>query len=186
MLKSIKTAAALGLVLLLMLCVCASASIVDQKTSTLTGNGNVKQLTCNAVVTLDAGVYTYSYTLTYDIGPDAVHIYKIQNPNCCAYFNAANMPNDASKFTNPADGNSNWVGWLNGQFVVGTTRTFSYQSLYAPIVRDLEVYHYAVDGGSAAIGKTLGMRDAIPEPSSLIALMFGVVGTVSVVARRRR
>lgn len=184
MLKSLKKTAALALVLLLALCVCASAGIVAQKTSTLTGSGNVKQLTCDAVVSLDAGVYTYSYTLTYDLGPDAVHIYKVQNPNYSAYFDADNTPYDASKFDNPADGNSGWVAWLNGELIEGESRAFSYQSFYAPM--EIDVYCYAVDGGSAAIGKTLGMGDMIPEPSSLMALVFGIVGTGSLIIRRRK
>lgn len=184
MMKSAKTGFALALVLLLALCVCASASIVDQKKSTLTGTGNVKQLTCNAVVTLDSGVYTYSYALTYDIGPDIVHIFKVQNPNCAAYFNASNVPVDAGTFDNPADSNSNWIPWYNGQFAVGETRTFSYKSYYAPM--EIDVYCYAVDGGTAAIGKTLGMRDVIPEPSSLAALVFGIAGTGSLLIKRRK
>ncbi|MEN6358074.1 MAG: PEP-CTERM sorting domain-containing protein [Armatimonadota bacterium] len=183
-LKSVKTTAVFALVMLLMLCVCASAGIVDQKTSTLKGSGNVQQLICDAVVTLDGGIYTYTYTLTYDIGPATVHIYKVQNPNYASYYNASNTPNDAGIFTNPANGNSNWIGWQNGALDVGGSRVFSYQSSRAPM--DIDVYCYAVDGGSAAIGKTLGMGETIPEPSSLLVLAFGAVGTGSLIIRRRK
>jgi len=169
--------------LMLALCVSASAGVVRTKTSYLTGNMVIgtKGLKCDAVVSkgLD-NVFTYEYTLTYTAGVASIHTYKVQNPNTRPYTNAANT--DA--FTNPPDGSATFVQWLSGAMPVGDVRTFSYKSIYAPM--ELDVYTIAADTGTSALGKTLGMSGTIPEPSSLAALLFGAVGLVPLVMRRRK
>lgn len=175
-------------ILLLVTCMSASADIaIVQRSTTLTGAGAVKNIACNAAVTRASdGIFTYAYELIYNTGTSPVHTYKVQNPGHINFFGAENQPVGKlnGEFDNPTWALADtWVTWLNGVINPGQTRTFSYKSIYAP--QEIEVWTYAVDGGSTAVGKTLGMGNTIPEPSSLLALVFGVAGLLPIVRRRK-
>ena len=132
--------------------------------------------------------------MIYLIGVSDVHIFGLENPNASEFFGAANVPDpDAGKhFTDPTYSvllPSANVEWIDGNLkapVLGVidTRTFSYKSYFAPMV--IPVYAYVIDGGDSAEGETLGMGATVPEPSSLAALLFGAVGLVPLVMRRRK
>lgn len=164
-------------------------------TSYITGEDSVGSITCNATVShgLD-GIYTYSYELTYTTGTNDVHIFSVEDPSASEFFLAANVPADvppvANHFLDPTyDVENPWVTWINGNLKapvggVVDTRTFSYQSYYAPA--EIDVFTYVMNGGDFAFGTTLGMGALIPEPSSFAALLFGAVGLVPLVIRRRK
>lgn len=179
--------ALLAVLLVLALCISASASVVASWTSHLIGTGDINDITCNATVTKGVdSVYTYAYELVYTTGSAAVHTYKIQNPNAASFYNATNTSSDtAGHFTDPAAGSDGWVYWTGGFINVGDTRTFSYQSVYAPMT-DIQAWGVVIDGGTAATGKTLAMGASTPEPSSLAALLLGAVGLVPVMIKRRK
>lgn len=170
--------------LLMGLCVSASAMVSH---SHLVGDLVTTEdgLICNAVVSQVGNVYTYDYTLIYTAGIGPIHIFDVENPNAGAFFDAVNQPvGKPDEFTDPADGNAGWVDWIDGEIRVGDTRTFSYKSYYAPM--EIEVWTYVINGGTSAVGTTLGMRDMIPEPSSLAALLFGAAGLLPLVIKRRK
>ena len=151
----------------------------------MTGLGAVKHIGVHAVVDLTGSIYTYTYELTYDTGTASVQIYKVQNPNGRAFFALSNVPlGEPNEFTNPAPGSTLWVIWNEGNLAVGTSRTFSYQSYYQPML-DKEVFCQAVDGASSATGKTIGMSAMIPEPGSILAISVGIIGLIPMVRRRR-
>ena len=172
----------------------ASAEIVRSLSSPLYGTGDVLQLTVNAQVdrALSGGsyLYTYSYTVTYDIGTADVHIYGVENPNDSSYFNAQNSGTSGTNFIDPSyvAGSYANIEWNSGSLLMPTptttySRVFSYQSRFAP--QDIKVYAYAVDGGTSADGWTLGMGDMIPEPGGIIALAFGMLGLAPKFLKRR-
>jgi len=166
------------------LSIAAGATVVDEETTYLTGTGAVQSIRCHAVVDLAGGVYTYSYDLTYLAGTSAVHIYKVQNPNYVTFYDADNVPyGEPGEFTDPIDGTTSWVQWIEGQLDVGGSRTFSYLSLYKP--QEIDVWCYGVDGGSMAIGRTIGMSAFIPAPGSIVVVSMGILGLIPVVRRRR-
>lgn len=171
--------------LLVALCVSASAEVVAHKKTYITGDTTIGSITCDAVVdrALD-GTYKYDYQLTYTTGTSAVHTFEIQNPNWAGFFGSSNTPTEVGKFDNPADGNANWLVWINGELPVHGTRTFSYLSRYAP--QDIVVWTFVIDGGGSASGQTIGMGDTIPEPSSLAALLLGGAGLIPLIIRRRK
>lgn len=175
-------------ILMLALCVSASADIVvATSTDHMTGTGTIRDITCDSVVTRALNnVYTYTYSLSYTNGTSAVHTYRIQNPNGVAFHGAYNLPvgTGSVAFTNPPDA-TGWINWTLGTMVVGGTATFSYQSMYAPML-DIKGWEIAIDGGGSATGKTLVMGDTLPEPSSLAAFLFGAAGLVPMVIRRRK
>lgn len=175
--------ASLLMLAVLVSCVPAGADFVRDKTTNLLGYDNVGQLTVYSLVTRDAGVYTYSYTVTYDVGSADVHIFGLENPNDAAYSDAAN---DVA-FDNPiySAGSYASIEW-NGDAIrvlgVGETAQFSYKSLYAP--QDIDVYCYAIDGGAAAEGGAIGMGDVIPEPAGMLVLIVGAAGILPRMIRR--
>jgi hypothetical protein len=164
-------------------CVPAGADFVRDKTTNLMGYDNVGQLTVYSLVTKDAGVYTYSYSVTYDVGTADVHIFGLENPNDAAYSDAANsMTFDNPIYSAGYYANIEWAGDAMRVLSVGQTAQFSYKSLYAP--QDIDVYCYAIDGGAAADGGAIGMGDVIPEPASMLVLIAGVAGMLPKVIRR--
>jgi len=188
--KVLLAAAAL---LMLALCVSASAVQVAHDEGYLTGDlATGTGLACNAVVDLEGGIYTYTYTLIFNQGlvnpltglVGAIHIFDIQNINGSEFLSATNTLGTGTHFTNPTPGSPDWLEWVSGEIKVGQTRTFSYTSTYAPM--EITVWTYVINGGTSADGKTLGMSDTIPEPSSLAAFLFGVAGLVPMVIRRRK
>jgi len=167
------------------LSVAANAAVVAEKTTSLTGTGLVKTLSCHAVVDKTGSVFTYTYDLTYVLGSESVHTYKVQNPSLVPFYGADNSPyGEPREFTDPADGNGAWVSWLQGNLDQGQTTSFSYQSLYQPMM-DKDVYCQAIDSANFAIGKTIGMGTTIPEPGSIVAMSFGILGLIPMVRRRR-
>ncbi len=171
---------AIAALLVLVLAASASAVQVAYDESYLVGDlAGDNGLACHALVDLTDGIYTYTYTLIYTAGVGGIHVFDVENPNGTWYFDAT-----GTGFTAPADGNSLWLEWLGGEMNVGETRTFSYKSYAAPM--EIEVWTYVIDGGTSAVGTTLGMGAYIPEPSSLIAFAFGAAGLVPIVIRRRK
>ena len=163
----------------------AGAALYLEDFGAMTGKLAVKHIGVHAVVDLTGGIYTYTYDLTYDTGTASVQIYKVKNPNGAAFFAVSNVPlGEPNVFTNPAPGSTAWVIWDEGILAVGTSRTFSYQSYYQPML-DKEVFCQAVDGASTATGKTIGMSSMIPEPGSILAISVGIIGLIPVVRRRR-
>lgn len=159
-----------------------SASADWTKTSYLNGTlttGTPEGLRCDALVTVLDSVYTYSYTLTYTGGVAPIHTYYVLNPNASSFFGATN----GDGFVNPLDSAIGQVKWINGAIAVGQTCTFTYKSLYAPM--DIDVYTVAVDTGTSAMGRTLGMGAVIPEPSSFAVLLVGAAGLVPLMRRRK-
>jgi hypothetical protein len=188
-----KVALAAAALLVLALGVSASAGIVAHNEGYLTGDlATGTGLACNAVVDLTGSVYTYTYTLIYTAGvidpgtgiAGGIHVFDVQNPNGVAFLSASNASGNGTHFTDPTAGAPDWLEWVSGEINVGQTRTFSYTSNYAPM--EIEVWTYVIDGGTSADGRTLGMGDAIPEPSSLAAFLFGAAGLIPMVIRRRK
>lgn len=174
--------------LVLGLSVSASADVYAERTDYLTGllvTGD-SGLELHAVVTrgLDL-VYTYEYTLTYTAGNAPINIFSVENPTPTQFNNAANVSGTGTAFNNPAfNASYGMIDWTGGELAVGGTRTFSYKSVYGPQI--IGVYTWVGDHGDSAEGETLGMGAMIPEPSSLAALLFGAVGLVPLVIRRRK
>ncbi len=185
--SSLRKTALLAVLLMLALCVSASANVVASWTEHLIGTGDINDITCNAAV--DKGidnVYTYTYELIYNTGKAAVHTYSIENPNIGSFFDAANTSSaPAGHFTDPVAGAPGWITWTGGSINVGETRTFSYKSTYAPMT-DVHGRQYVIDGGTAAIGNTIVMGSTIPEPSSMLAVLFGAAGLLPFMIRRRK
>ncbi|MCL5103707.1 MAG: PEP-CTERM sorting domain-containing protein [Armatimonadetes bacterium] len=177
-------------VLLGLLCVPASADFVRDMNSTLTGIGDVGSLSVYSLVTRDLVgaqyVFTYDYAVTYDTGGADVHIYGVANPNDSSYFDAQNVGVGGAHFDDPVyiGGSYANVEWSGGILPIGGLRHFSYKSLFAP--QDIDVYAYAVDGGAAAEGTAIGMGNTIPEPGTVVALAFGLLGLAPKVIRRRK
>lgn len=173
----------------------ASAGFVVDKTTTLLGDDNVIQLTVYSLVTSHIAngstVFNYTYTVTYNAGSADIHFFGVENPYDRPYFGTNNSPIDANAFTDPVYESSSgvpffieWTGDYGRVLTTGQTRTFSYQSFYAPLATD--VYCYAIDGGSAAEGGVIGMGPVVPEPASLLALACGVAGMAPGIIRHRR
>lgn len=179
---------AVAVALLMAMCVAVSAdTVVLSSTDTITGAGGIQSVTCNAVVTkgLD-NIFTYTYELVFETGDATIHTYIVQNPNNVNFFDAANVPaSGASAFLNPADGDSDWLQWANGNIHQGGICTFSYKSAYAPMF-DIKGWQITINGGSSAVGRTIVMGDTIPEPGSALVLLMGVAGLVPMAIRRRR
>lgn len=145
-------------------------------------------LACNSVVDLENGIYTYNYTLIYTAGVGGIHIFDVENPNKVAFDTTSNVPVGTAPagtaFTNPNPGTTDWIEWLGGELNVGETRKFSYTSTRAPM--EISVWTYVVDGGTSAVGTTLGMGAMVPEPSSFAALLFGAAGLLPLVIKKRK
>lgn len=167
--------------LVLALSVSASAVQVAHSNTYLEGDlATGTGLACDAVVDLTGGIYTYTYTLTYNAGVGGIHIFDVENPNGVNFFDAAG----SAGFSGPNNGNATWIEWLGGELMPGNSATFSYKSYAAPM--EIEVWTYVINGGTSAVGTTLGMGAALPEPSSLIALAFGATGFLPLAIRRRK
>ena len=162
----------------------ATPVVVRDQTDPLNGlYDDVKLLSVHTVVTLDAGVYTYKYTVDYLQGTAAVHIFSVDNPNSSYY----DHPDTDSGFALPTYVPYEMIqyGTNNGPyFAQGQTRWFSYTSQSGP--QDIFVYAYVMDGGSYAEGWTVGMGQSIPEPGTFAVLAFGLIGVVPRFVRRRK
>jgi len=173
-------------VLLVAVTACVSAASVEvrNQTDTLWGDNNdVKRVDVHTVVTLDASIYTYTYTLTYTQGTQAIHIYGVDNPNNVLF----SAPATNSGFVLPVYAPYSLIQWgddTGPSIAEGETKWFSYQSSNAP--QDIKVYAYVVDGGSYAEGEVPGMGALIPEPGSFAALAIGLLGVSQRLWRRRK
>ncbi|MDO8588126.1 MAG: PEP-CTERM sorting domain-containing protein [Armatimonadota bacterium] len=177
-----RTAIVVGALLVaLALSICANAATVASRSDHLIGYGTVNDLLLNVVVDYDAGIYTYNYSLQYLTGSDTVHLFSVENESDVAYTNAWN----SGDFLNPAydpDAYAYEVLWQNGNLLSGSTRQFSYKSVYG--WREIPVTAYASSGGDSADGFTYGMTTNVPEPSSLAGLALAAFALPAL--RRRR
>lgn len=164
------------------LSISASAVQVAQKTTYFTGTlASGQGLACNAVVDYANGFYTYSYTLNYTAGVGTIHTLDIDNPNEAAFTYVS-----AGNGFAPVLDYYPYPSWDSGNIAVHNSCTFVLKSMYAPMPDDMLVLASVVDGGNGAEGWTLGMSNAVPEPSCLVAVLFGAAGLVPVVIRRRK
>lgn len=172
----------------------ALAGTVASDSATLTGEGRIQAVDVNSVVSYDAGVYTYLYTLYYRSGSVTIHQFSVENVDNVAFGTAANVPvgniSAASHaFTNPAYVQEDWAGevlWFDGAYNPGETWQFSYTSSAAPMA-DVRVYTYVVNGGNTAGGEAaIGMGSMAPEPDSIMALAVGIGSIAPFVLRRRK
>ena len=171
-------------VLTLTLCATANAAFVMDRYGELTGTGKLEHLTLYSLVTVDAGVYTYAYDLTYDVGTVATaEVFSVANWEDLPFFGAANNDGFTDPDYVPFQGE---VLWVDGFIALNETVHFSYQSIYGP--SEISVYAYAIDGGYFADGyeAALGMTTAIPEPASVAGLALGILGFVPIALRRRK
>lgn len=171
----------LSALLALTVCAGAHASFVLDRNTELVGYDTLQHLSLYSLVTVDAGIYTYSYDLRYDAGTVAsAEVFSVANWEDLGFYGAAN----GKDFQNPAYSPGDLeIKWIDGHITMGETVHFSYQSVYAP--SEIEVYAYAVDGGAAAEGSALGMTTAVPEPSSLAGLALAAFGVVPLLRRRK-
>ena len=51
---------------------------------------------------------------------------------------------------------------------------------------DVKGFAIVIDGGSYAEGLTLVMGDVVPEPASLLVVLFGSAGVVPMILKRRK
>lgn len=184
--RLLKVVAIAGVIVLtLALAVSANAVIVKTQQDHLVGTGLVQDIMVNCAIDLDNGVYTYSYSLQYltGNGTGTINLFNVEDPDDVAYTDAWNSGNFLNSVYNASEGAYS-VQWDHGAFTPGTTRTFSYKSIYG--WRDINVYAY-VAGGGIAEGSTLGMSgSAVPEPSSLAGLAMAGFAVIPVLRRRRK
>jgi hypothetical protein len=173
--------------LTLMLCATANAAFVRDLQGDLWGTGGLQHLSLYSLVTVDAGIYTYAYDLTYDQGTVlTAEVFSVSNWEDMPFLGTPNAPTNNKDFTNPvytpADGQ---VRWFDGHIYKDETVHFTYQSVYAP--SEIGVYAFTGDGGYYAEGEyaALGMTGVIPEPSSLAGLALAVFGFAPILRRRR-
>lgn len=168
--------------------VVASADVVvAESIDTLTGDGTVGSIECKATVTRGVdNIYTYLYELTYTTGTSAVHTFSLENPNRANFYDANNIPVIGVKiFQDPGDGSDDFLGWTHGEIRPNDQHQFSYKSAYAPML-DVKGFASVIDGGCCAEGWTLVMGDVIPEPASLLVVLFGSAGVVPMILKRRK
>lgn len=168
--------------------VVASADVVvAESIDTLTGDGTVGSIECKATVTRGAdNIYTYLYELTYTTGTSAVHTFSLGNPNCVDFYDANNIfVIGAKTFQDPEDGSDRFLEWTQGEVRPNDQHQFSYKSAYAPML-DVKGSASVIDGGCYAEGSTLVMGDVIPEPASLLVVLFGSAGVVPMILKRRK
>jgi hypothetical protein len=183
MITSSRLLAIVGMLLLaLMLSVCANATVVATFSDHLLGAGTIKDLLLNCNVDYDNGIYTYNYSLQYLTGTNTVTNMSVEDPDDVSYTEAWNSGN----FINPTYNPEAWayeVMWHDGTLTQGSTRLFSYKSVYG--YREIPVSAY-VSGGDTADGRTLGMSSSVPEPSSFAGLALAGFAAVPMLRRRRK
>ncbi|MCX6344643.1 MAG: PEP-CTERM sorting domain-containing protein [Armatimonadetes bacterium] len=168
-----------AIIVAIALSVPASALTLDTTLTGYLGAGNVD---VHAVVTKTANIYDYNYTISYVTGA-TLHLFGIANDSGVSYFDAANNGGFINPEYNALDAYAD-IEWLGSAIEAGQSRTFSYQSEYAPM--DITVYAYALNSAGYAEGDTLGMGAMIPEPSSILALALGLTGCAPFVIRRKK
>jgi len=161
------------------LLLCVSADAYTRET-TLTGTLGTLRLIADASKV--GSEWLYSYELYYQTGSVELYTFSVGNPMQVAYTNAENTDD----FTNPGY-NPIWeeVKWWDGWMEVGDTVTFSYKSYNMPNL-DIDVDCYAQDGGKIAWGKTIGMSELIPEPSTFAGVAIAILGLAPTLLRKRR
>ena len=161
----------------LLLCVSADAFT---RTTTLTGDLGTLKLIADA--SKSGSEWLYSYELTFQTGVEEVYKFSVGNPMQVAFTEAANT----DEFIDPEYAPS-WieVQWYDGWMEVGDTVTFSYKSDNMPNL-DIPVDCYAADLGKTASGKTIGMSELIPEPSTFAGIAMAIFGLAPTILIRRR
>ncbi|MBI2842714.1 MAG: PEP-CTERM sorting domain-containing protein [Armatimonadetes bacterium] len=177
-----------GLAILLAIVLSVSLTAAPYSSLNTQLTGPLGALDLAATVDLMGSYFKYTYDLAYtsaNVGPGEqppqVHVFSVENMDDRAYTNATN----SDGFTNPSYGQF-WyeIKWIDGYLALGETVRFTYDSIYAPA--EIPVHAYAVNGGAAAEGKTLGISSAaIPEPSSIAGLAMALVGVLPVLRKRR-
>jgi hypothetical protein len=140
--------------------------------------GELGSLDLHCVVSLDSGVYTYTYELTATAVVNPVHLFDVGNPNQLVFTDAVNWGTSHS-FTDPTYKDFlTSVAWTNGELKFGETGTFVYETVYAP----MEVFTSVSGGGISSDGVTLGMM--IPEPGMLSLVGLCALGALGLIRRR--
>jgi hypothetical protein len=139
--------------------------------------GELGSLDLGCVVTLDSGVYTYTYELTATAVVNPVHLFDVGNPKRLEFTDATNVGGSHS-FQNPVflDYLTS-VAWANGELKFGETGTFVYKSVWGP----REVFTSVSGGGISSDGVTLGM---VPEPGMLSLVGLCALGALGLIRRR--
>lgn len=132
------------------------------------------QLTATVTYNPQSGLYHYLYSLVYSASA---------NNGKLTSFSIANLNNLASTGWGCSESSlvhatsSSSVLWNSGTVSTGRTVTFWYDS-----VHPYGEVNVTVTGGLPSGGYTLGM---VPEPSSLLAMAFGLGGVFWTRLRRR-
>lgn len=134
----------------------------------------LNQLTATVTINPD-NTYHYVYSLVFSTNSGQLKQFSIGNLKNLPYTNRA-----CSEAALPIGSSSNSVLWASPTTITtAKTVVFSYDSIYSYG----EVNVTINTGGMPSTIKTLGM---VPEPSSLLAVAFGVSGVLWTRLRRRR
>ncbi len=129
-----------------------------------------------AVVTQIEGGWHYEYTLVYAASANGGKLasFSIANIHNLAFSNQGSS--DPSFQAAPS---TNSVLWTSGTVPVGTTVKFWFDSVYS-----YGLVNVTLSGGLPSSGQTLGMVP-VPEPASIIAIAFGMIGALPLMRRKR-
>lgn len=187
--KVIRSLATVCLLLVMMVALSISASAEVYQTrpdSVITGNLGTFSLDATVYRDLvdSRYVYTYEYALTYDTYGAEEFLaegFQIGNLSKAAIFDVSNT----GDFTDFADGVYDPIVWLGNYIDEGQTVTFSFKSFNRPFENPISVNCNVLDGGTTAIGETIGMAAMIPEPSAFAAVGLGILGVLPMIKRRK-
>jgi len=145
--------------------------------STIVNDFSQNDLTARVTYNPVSGLYHYEYTLVYleAFGDEPLTDFSVGNIHNRSYTNATSSIASFSMVESSQDSVYFYIPY--GDAPTGTTVTFSYDS-----VHPFGLANVTLAGGLFANGQTLGMS---PEPSSLLAVAFGLGGVLWTRLRRR-